>query len=89
MIQGSLRAASFKNQRAVSIKKGPFLWGVRARRALLFGVYIRAPDFWKLPHRNGRLIGISDPYGRIQIIIRVPTLISPPFWEQQCRLTST
>ena len=26
--------------------------GVLIRRTLLFGVYIRAPDFWKLPHSN-------------------------------------
>ena len=24
--------------------------GVPVKRALLFGVYVRAPDLWKLPH---------------------------------------
>ena len=34
---------------SVSINWGP-IFGVRIIRALLFGVHIRAPDFWKLPH---------------------------------------
>ena len=37
-------------QMAASIIWGPLLVGVRVTRALLFGVYIRAPDLWKLPN---------------------------------------
>ena len=39
---GELPHACFRNLQA-------FLLGVLLRAALLFGVYIRAPDFWKLP----------------------------------------
>ena len=37
----------------VSIKWGVLLVGVLRVRALLFGIYIRAPVFWKLPYGCG------------------------------------
>ena len=62
---------------AVSMNSEVILLGVRKMRALLFGVYTRAPDFWKLscgqidedahdsrPHANTyhRCIGIPNMY---------------------------
>ena len=35
---------------AVSINWGVLLVGVLKARALFFGVYLRVPGFWKLPH---------------------------------------
>ena len=35
---------------AASIIKGPFCVFVVVMRALLFEVYVRAPDFWELPY---------------------------------------
>ena len=32
--------------------EGPFVTGVLIMRVRLFGVYIRASDFWKLPHAD-------------------------------------
>ena len=39
---------------SVSLNWQSCLWGGLIKRALLFGVYIRAPDFWKLP---AKLVG--------------------------------
>ena len=33
-------------------KLGALFMGILSIGALLFGVYDRAPDFWKLPHRD-------------------------------------
>ena len=41
-------------------KSGLPLGGVLVIRALLFGVHIRSPDFWKLPHGRGCLLGFSE-----------------------------
>ena len=38
------------NHMAASINWGPFVLAVLIIRALLLGVYLRAPDVWKLPH---------------------------------------
>ena len=36
---------------AVSMALSGCFVGVLGKRALLFGVYVRAPDFWELPER--------------------------------------
>ena len=40
---------------AVSIDWGVLFVGVLVRRAPLFGVHIKAPDFWKLPYSDSLL----------------------------------
>ena len=47
---------------AVSVNRGSPLVGVLIMRALLFGVYLRAPDFWKTPS-VGIHIGIGIDIG--------------------------
>ena len=44
----SVVAVLLELQMAVPVNWGPFLLGVPIIRALLFGVFFRAPDFWKL-----------------------------------------
>ena len=38
---------------------GALFVGVLVRRAVLFGVYIKAPDFWKLPHVDLVLLALE------------------------------
>ena len=51
---------NFTNHRltdlAVSINWGGLFLGVLRIRALLFWIYIRAPDFWKLPFVVQKLV---------------------------------
>ena len=50
-------------QMAVSTNWEPLVVGIPVTIALPFGVYIRAPDFWKLPYELREVIlWIVGPY---------------------------
>ena len=58
---------------AVSVNWGVYVLGVHITRALLFGVYIRAADFWKLPY-----IMYYIPYTIYSISYTIYTTFSAP-----------
>ena len=56
--------------RAVSVNAGVSLVGVLIIRALLIGVYIETPDFWKLPHGTARESRVVSEFSDTQSWIR-------------------
>ena len=63
---------------AVSVNWGSFFLGVLIMKALLFGVYVRAPDFWKLHNSLARratwmLVGLSNHFQLVLLFMISPT----------------
>ena len=50
-------------------------FGTPAIRALLYGIYIRAPDYWKLPYDTVAMLGIWDQYTGSWYLLR------PQHWQ--------